>query len=86
MQMAEMADAQACDLEDEDRVAVLDHVGAGIVAVEAADIGRDVADQHVADLLMDIGRLPVLAPAMQHMRNALDRGTACNAWNGRGSW
>src|SRR6185312_16680547 len=50
MQMPEMADAEPGDLENENRVAVLDHVGAGMVAVEAADVGRDIADEDVADL------------------------------------
>ena len=69
--MAEMADAEARHLEDEDGVAVTDHVGAGIVAEIATDVGRDVADEGVADALRHDGRLAVLAPAMQHTRNAL---------------
>src|SRR3954465_5790084 len=49
VEMAEMADAEARDLEDEDRIAVADHVGAGIVAEIAADVGGDVANEGVAD-------------------------------------
>lgn len=59
------------DLEDEDRIAVADHVGTGIVAEIATDIGRDVADECVADALRHDGRFAVLAPAMQHMGNPL---------------
>ena len=70
MQVAEMADAEAGDLEDEDRVAVLDHLAAGIVAEIAADVGGDIADEDVADALGDLRRLPVVAPAVQHMGNA----------------
>src|SRR4029077_20609933 len=47
VQMAEMADAEARDLEDEDRVAVADHVRAGVVAEVTADIGGDIADEGV---------------------------------------
>src|SRR5207342_786772 len=67
VQMAEMADAQARDLENEDRVAVLDHLAAGTLAVIAADVGGDVADIDVVDAQADKGGLPVIAPAMEHM-------------------
>jgi hypothetical protein len=67
MQMPEMADAEAGDLEDEDRVNVLDHVLAGIFTVEAADVGRDIAYEDVADLFGDFRRAPVLVPAVQHI-------------------
>src|SRR6516164_10634196 len=70
MQMPEMANAETGHLEDEDRVAVLDHVNARVIAVEAADVGRDIADQYVADPLENLGGLVVVAPAVQHMRNA----------------
>ena len=69
MQMAEMADAEAGDLEDEDRVAVLDHRAAGTFAIIAADVGGDVADIDVADARRDLRRLSVLAPAVQDVRN-----------------
>src|SRR3954453_2756556 len=71
VKMAEMADAEARDLEDENGVAVTDHVGAGIVAEIAADGGRDVANEVFADSPRHDGRLSVLAPAMQHTWNAL---------------
>ena len=45
------------DLEDEDRVAVLDHLAVGAVAVIAADIGGHVADEDVAEALGDFGGL-----------------------------
>ena len=51
VQVPEMADAEAGDLEDEDRVAVLDHLAATIVAEIAADVGGHVADEDVADAL-----------------------------------
>ena len=65
-----MADAEAGDLEDEDRVAVPDHLAAGIVGVIAADVGGDVADVDVADAFRDQRRLAVVAPAVQHVRDA----------------
>ena len=49
MQVAEMADAEAGHLKDEDRVAVLDHLAPGALAIVAADIGGNVADIDVAD-------------------------------------
>src|SRR4029079_684739 len=49
VQMAEMADAKTGDLEDEDRVAVPDHLAAGTLAVIAADVGGDVTDIDVVD-------------------------------------
>src|SRR6202011_1746856 len=67
MQVPEMADAETGDLEYEDRVAVLDHLGAGIVAEIAPDVGRHIADVPVADALRDSCRLSVIAPAVQHM-------------------
>src|SRR5581483_12204247 len=71
MQMAKMADAEAGNLEDEYRVAILDHVRAGGVAEIAADIGGDVADEDVADPLRNLRWLSVVTPAMQYMRDAL---------------
>ena len=65
-----MADAQAGDLEDEDRIAVLDHLGVRAVAEIAADVGGYIADEDVADALGDLRRLTVIAPAVQHMGNA----------------
>ncbi len=62
-----MADAKAGDLEDEDRIAVLDHLATGVLAPIAADIGGDVADIDVADPLRVVRGLAVLSPAVQHM-------------------
>jgi len=56
MQVAEVTDAEASDLEDEDRIAVLDHLGIRIVAESAPDIGRHIADIHIADALVDARR------------------------------
>ena len=56
-------------LEDEDRVAVFDHLHARIIEEIAANVGRDVADIDIADALGDLSRLAVLAPAVQHMGN-----------------
>src|SRR6201992_3299999 len=69
MQVPEMADAQPGDLEDEDRIAVADHFAAGILAPVTTDIGGDVADQHIADLLIDARGAAVVTPAVQYMRN-----------------
>lgn len=63
VQMAEMADAQAGDLEDEDRVAVLHHV-------PTADVGRHVAD---VDVVYDerVARRPAVGvPAAQYVLDA----------------
>src|SRR5206468_7981217 len=49
MQVTEMADAKAGDLEDKDRVAIPDHFTVRIVAKIASDVNRDVADQYIAD-------------------------------------
>ena len=73
VQVSEMADAQPGDLEDEDRVAVLDHLAIGIVAEIAADVGGHIADQHVANADRDFRRLSGVAPAVQHMRDAAVR-------------
>ena len=59
--MAEMADAQARDLEDEDRIAVRLH------AAEGADVGRHVAHIEVADGQGMLGRAALRVPAGQHM-------------------
>src|SRR6202140_2310189 len=67
MEVPEMADAETCDLEDEDRVAVLDHLAVRIVAEIAPDVGRDVADQRIADAERYSCGLSVIAPAVQHM-------------------
>src|SRR5207247_1118471 len=48
MQMPEMTDAEPADLEDEDRVAILDHFSVRIVAEKAADVGRHIADVDIA--------------------------------------
>ena len=62
MQVAEMADAHAGQLEDEDRVAVRD-----VAAAPVADVGRDVADAHVRDGEVMPGRTAVGVPAAQHV-------------------
>ena len=52
----------------------------------AADVGRHIADIDIADPLVDMRGLPVVTPAVQHMRECADRETACNVSNARGSW
>ena len=79
VQMAEMADAEAGDLEDEDRVAVPDHLAAGIVAVVAADVGGDVADVDVADALRRYAPAARRRPSRAARAGSSDRETASNA-------
>ena len=67
VQMPEMADAEPGDLEDEDRVAIPDHLAAAAVAVIAPDVGGDVADIDVFDAQAGQRGLALLAPALQHM-------------------
>jgi hypothetical protein len=64
MQVAEMADAQAGHLEDEDRIAV------GHDAAEPADVGGHIADGDVADAQMVLGRPAFRVPAAQHVGDA----------------
>ena len=70
VEMPEMADTESGDLEDEDRIAVPDHVAARSVAEIAPDVGGHVADEDVADALRDVGGRAALAPAVQNMGNA----------------
>ncbi len=67
MQMAEMADAQARDLEDKDGIGVGDHAAIG----PGADIGRDVADIDVVDHDMVLDR--VRAFGVPSRQDDLDR-------------
>ncbi len=64
MQVPEMADAETCDLEYEDRIAVLDHLAVRIVAVIAPDVGCHIADQHIADAERDSCRLSAAGVSM----------------------
>ena len=41
-----------------------------VVVQIAADVGGDVADQHVVDAQMHLRRLAVVAPAVQHVLDA----------------
>ena len=72
VQMAEVPDAKPGHLEDEDRIAVRDHLRVGVAAIEhvAADVGRHVADKHVADGEGVPGRGAVVVPAVQYMLDA----------------
>src|ERR1700722_3950821 len=70
MEMLAIADPEAGDVEDEDRVAVLySPVAAAVVEQIAADVGGYLADIDVADALGDFRRRPVIVPAMQHVLN-----------------
>ena len=65
VQMAEMTDAKSRDLKNKDRIAVLaQRFG---VEAECANVGRDIADQHIADGQRMMRRLSIVAPAVQHM-------------------
>src|SRR3954462_5994798 len=70
MQVSEMPDAKTGDFENEYGVTIPDHLGVRIVAEIAPDIGGHVADEHIAHAKRDFRRFALLAPAMQHMRNA----------------
>ena len=62
MEMAQMADAKASHLEDEDGIAVLhpaDHA--------AADVRRDVPDADVTNFLVHDGWPALRIPAAQHV-------------------
>ena len=65
MQVAQMADAHAGDLEDENGIAGGDHPTAG-----AADVGRDVADAHIGDGQIVLGRPTIGVPTAQHVLDA----------------
>src|ERR1044072_6800064 len=69
MEVTEMADAEAGDLEDENGIAVPDHVGAGEVTVVAADVGGDVGENGVAETELYMRRLAALAPAVKDVRD-----------------
>src|SRR5204863_2728841 len=64
-QVAEVADAHAGDLEDEDRVAVGD-----VAAVPIADVGGDVAHAHIGEGQVVPGRAAFRVPALQHVFDA----------------
>jgi hypothetical protein len=65
-----MADAEAATSKIKIELPSLIISPLRIVAVIAPDVGRHIADQHIADAERDSCRLSVVAPAVQHMRNA----------------
>src|SRR5438874_3691565 len=70
MKVSEMPNAKTGDFENEYRVTIPDHLGIRIVTEIAPDIGGHVANEHIAHAKGDFRRLSVLAPAVQHVRNA----------------
>jgi len=73
MQMTEMADAEAGDLEDKDRVAILDHLPAGIVHEVAANIGGHIADKSVTDALAKADAVATKEIPKTEAKNYFDR-------------
>src|SRR6266513_1818915 len=70
MQVYEMPDAKTGDFENEYGITIPDHLGIRVVTEIAPDIGGNVANEHIAHAKGDFRRLSVLAPAVQHVRNA----------------